>query len=118
MAANVQFQGLIRQYLCPMISEFSTLMTVYHNYQQVVEAILMTLQKCVGYLISVVHSPDSAKIYEACLNTIQTYATWNSGRLTLESDSQDDAFTDIILLMKLLQKLVIYDIINSSGAKF
>lgn len=69
----------------------------------------------VHYLLPENPPSECRKVYEACLNTIQTYSSWNSGRLTLESDSQDDSFTDILLLMELLEELLYKDAMDLSG---
>ena len=57
---------------------------------------------------------DSRRIYEACLQTIQTYARCNTGRLSLESAAEEDTFHDILLLMELLTNLLSKDFIDLS----
>lgn len=102
------------QYLGPILSELSTLIGVYHNYQQVVELILTLFCECARCLISYLTQSESSRIYESCLQTIQTYAKWNSGRLSLDSDAQEDSFKDILLLMELLTNLLSKDLIDLS----
>ncbi|KAK6640921.1 hypothetical protein RUM44_012619 [Polyplax serrata] len=109
MGSNAQVRNLVFQCLSPMISELPTLMRVYHNYQQIVELILATLWECVKHFLPLEPPTENTKIYEACLNTIQTYASWNSGRLSLGSDSEDDSFEDILLFMELLGELLFKD---------
>lgn len=57
---------------------------------------------------------DSRRIYEACLQTIQTYARCNTGRLSLESAAEEETFRDILLLMELLTNLLSKDFIDLS----
>lgn len=57
---------------------------------------------------------DSRRIYEACLQTIQTYARCNTGRLSLESAAEEETFHDILLLMELLTNLLSKDYIDLS----
>lgn len=115
MGSNAQVRNLVFQCLSPMISELPTLMRVYHNYQQIVELILATLWECVKHFLPLEPPTENTKIYEACLNTIQTYASWNSGRLSLGSDSEDDSFEDILLFMELLGELLFKDAMDLTG---
>ena len=115
MGSSGPARNLVFQYLSPMISEMPVLMRVYHNYQQIVELILTTIWEFVNHLLPAQIPAESGKIYEICLSTIQTYASWNSGRLTLESDSQDDTFADILLLMELLGELCFKDGMDLAG---
>ncbi|XP_021938443.1 exportin-4-like, partial [Zootermopsis nevadensis] len=122
-------------FLYPMLSEFATLVGVYHNYQQVVELILELYCECarsmlcylsqeekqLGFKLCVhliqtlsTHVGDSRRIYEACLQTIQTYARCNTGRLSLESAAEEETFHDILLLMELLTNLLSKDFIDLS----
>lgn len=57
---------------------------------------------------------DSNRIYEACLHTIQTYARFNTNRLTIETTAEEDTFQDILLLMQLLTNLLSKDIYDVS----
>ena len=102
------------QYLGPILSELSTLIGVYHNYQQVVELILTLFCECAKNLISYLSQSESKRIYGSCLHTIQTYANSNSGRLTIDSDAQEDSFRHILLLMELLTNLLSKDFIDLS----
>ncbi|PNF16845.1 hypothetical protein B7P43_G16786 [Cryptotermes secundus] len=122
-------------FLYPMLSEFTTLVGVYHNYQQVVELILELYCECARSMLCYLsqeekqlglklclrliqtlstHVGDSRRIYEACLQTIQTYARCNTGRLSLESAAEEETFRDILLLMELLTNLLSKDFIDLS----
>ncbi|XP_069695986.1 exportin-4-like isoform X2 [Periplaneta americana] len=102
------------QFLYPMLSEFATLVGVYHNYQQVVELILELYCECARGMLCYLSQSDSRRIYEACLQTIQTYARCNTGRLSLESAAEEETFHDILLLMELLTNLLSKDFIDLS----
>lgn len=51
-------------------------------------------------------------MYNACLQTIQTYAQWNTNRLSLEKASEEETFKDILLLMQLLRNLLSKDYLD------
>lgn len=52
------------------------------------------------------------RVYEICMQAMQTYARCNSHRLTTDSTAEEDSFQDILLLMRLLTNLLIKDIFN------
>ncbi|XP_067013326.2 exportin-4 isoform X2 [Anabrus simplex] len=99
-------------FLNPMLSEFSTLVGVYHNYRQVVELILELYCECARSMLCYLSQSDSRRIYESCLQTIQTYARCNTGRISQESAAEEDTFHDILLLMELLTNLLSKDFID------
>ncbi|XP_034253012.1 LOW QUALITY PROTEIN: exportin-4-like [Thrips palmi] len=100
------------QYLAPVLSEFSTLIGLYHNYQNVVELILELHVESAGRILSVLNQEESRKMYTACLQTIQTYAQWNTNRLSLAKASEEETFRDIFLLLKLLINLLSKDYLD------
>lgn len=51
-------------------------------------------------------------MYTACLQTIQTYAQWNTNRLSLAKASEEETFRDIFLLLKLLINLLSKDYLD------
>lgn len=55
---------------------------------------------------------ESFRVYEICMQAMQTYARCNSHRLTIDSTAEEDSFQDILLLMRLLTNLLIKDIFN------
>ncbi len=51
-------------------------------------------------------------MFNACLQTIQTYAQWNTNRLSLEKASEEETFRDIFLLLQLLRNLLSKDYLD------
>nr|CAD7589622.1 unnamed protein product [Timema genevievae] len=100
------------QFLYPMLSEFSTLIGMYHNYQVVVELILELYCECARNMLCYLSQTDSHRIYGACLQTIQTYARCNMGRICVESSAEENSYHDILLLMELLTNLLNKDCID------
>lgn len=102
----------IFQYLAPVLSEFSTLIGLYHNYQNVVELILELHVESARQILSFLDQEESRKMFNACLQTIQTYAQWNTNRLSLEKASEEETFRDILLLLQLLRNLLSKDYLD------
>ncbi|KAJ1532209.1 hypothetical protein ONE63_000829 [Megalurothrips usitatus] len=102
----------IFQYLAPVLSEFSTLIGLYHNYQNVVELILELHVECARRILSILNQEESRKMYNACLQTTQTYAQWNTNRLSLEKANEEETFRDILLLLQLLRNLLSKDYLD------
>ena len=95
---------------------------VFRNVRTILSEDLL-YKSCVQYRVLPKRQPvcnicagqgDSRRIYEACLQTIQTYARCNTGRLSLESAAEEDTFHDILLLMELLTNLLSKDFIDLS----
>ncbi|KAG7189043.1 hypothetical protein KM043_008634 [Ampulex compressa] len=96
----------IFQYTHPVLFELPNLLSLYHNYQQIVQLILELLCECAKHMLWYLPEADNVRIYETCLQTIQNYARCNSNRVTIDSTAEEDSFHDILLLMQLLSSLL------------
>ncbi|XP_012280513.1 exportin-4 isoform X2 [Orussus abietinus] len=94
----------------PVLEELPNLISLYHNYQQIVQLILELFYECTKGMLNYLSGPESIRMYEACVHTVQAYARCNSNRLTVDSTAEEDSFQDILLLMQLLTNLLIKDI--------
>lgn len=104
--------GPIFQYTSSVLNELPKLLTLYHNYQQIVQAILELFTECSKSMLSYLNRTESVRFYEICLTMIQAYASCNSNRVTTDSTAEEDAFQDILLLMQLLTNLLNKDFFN------
>ncbi|GAB1860941.1 Exportin-4 [Camponotus japonicus] len=102
----------VYRYTCPILVELPKLLSLYHNYQNIVQLILELLCEYTRSILFYLSEADSTRVYETCLQTIQTYARCNSNRLTVDSTAEEDSFQDILLLMQLLTNLLSKDILN------
>ncbi|XP_015609401.1 exportin-4 isoform X2 [Cephus cinctus] len=98
----------------PLLNELPNLLSLYHNYQDLVQLILELLCESTRGMLCFLSEAESIRIYEACLRTVQTYARCNTNRLTLDVTAEEDTFQDILLLMQLLTNLLSKDIFDLS----
>ena len=106
------------RYTYPVLNEMANLLSLYHNYQQMVQLILEVLGECTRGMLCFIGQDDSVRTYDACLRTIQAYGRCNTNRVTIEPTGEDDTFEDIVLLMQLLINLVtkdVYDMGNTDS---
>ncbi|XP_066590217.1 exportin-4-like isoform X2 [Prorops nasuta] len=103
--ATVQKMDVVFHYVCPILYELPNLLSLYHNYQQIVQLILETCCECTKDMlfIHLLSMNDRKQIYEIFLRLIQNYARCNSRRIDLTVT--EDIYEDIRLLMKLLMNL-------------
>ncbi|XP_076634880.1 exportin-4 [Colletes latitarsis] len=95
------------QYIRPVLQELPSLLSIYHNYQQIVQLILELLVECTveEILCYLLTTETKLQICEISLNVIQIYARCNANRLTVDSTTEENNYEDILLLMKLLTNL-------------
>lgn len=105
----------IYRYTCPILVELPKLLSLYHNYQNIVQLILELFCEYTRSVLLFLPEAESTRVYEICLQTIQTYARCSSNRLTVDSTAEEDSFQDILLLMQLLTNLLSKDILNFSN---
>ncbi|OAD58633.1 Exportin-4, partial [Eufriesea mexicana] len=92
------------QYIEPVLREVPNLISVYHNYRDIVQLILELLFEYTnGPRPVLCHFTQVAEIY---LSAIRNYTRYNTNRLTIDSTAEEDNYQDILLLMKLLINLL------------
>ncbi|XP_015117470.1 exportin-4 [Diachasma alloeum] len=104
-------------YVSPVLAELANALGLYHNYQEMVQLILEMFCECTRRMLCYLPEPQSIRVYEACLQTIQTYARCNTNRLTVDVTKEEDTFQDILLLMQLLTNLLSKDILDLSHSE-
>ncbi|EZA56944.1 Exportin-4 [Ooceraea biroi] len=103
---------LVFQHTYPILAALPKLLSLYHNYQEIVQLILELFCEYTKAILFYLSEANSERVYEVCLETIQTYARCNSNRLTVDSTAEEDSYHDILLLMQLLTNLLSKDIFN------
>ncbi|XP_008554970.1 exportin-4 [Microplitis demolitor] len=99
----------IFQYICPILAEIANLLTIYHNYPQIVKLLIEFLFECSRTMSCYLNGEESTRLYEASWHTIQSYARCNTNRITTDSTDEENTYEDILLLMKLLTNLLSED---------
>ncbi|XP_018372809.1 PREDICTED: exportin-4-like [Trachymyrmex cornetzi] len=102
--------GPVYQYTLPILAELPKILSLYHNYQDIVQLILELFNEYIKIVF--LSGADSMRVYEICMQMMQTYARCNSHRFTVDSTAEEDSFQDIVLLMRLLTNLLMKDMFN------
>ncbi|XP_014203920.1 exportin-4-like [Copidosoma floridanum] len=100
----------ISQYIYTILSECPRLLTLYNNYQQIVQLIIELFYDCSKGLMHFLSNVNN--FTELCLQMMQAYANCNRNRLTTDTTAEEDSFQDVLLLMKLLTSLLSRDFLN------
>uniref|UniRef100_T1IU44 Exportin-4 n=1 Tax=Strigamia maritima TaxID=126957 RepID=T1IU44_STRMM len=111
---DAQNSKLIFSFLHPIISEFASLLSFYHNYQDMVEQIFHLFCECTKRILCYLDSVESKILYECCLSVIQTYAKFNTGKQSISTTEEEDQYEDILLLMELLTNLLSKEFLDFS----
>lgn len=101
-------------YLSPILAELPHLVHVYRNYQTVVESIITLHWEFAENILTHLSRTEVNRFYNICMELIRIYTKCNQGRLSLETDSLDDTFQDVLLILKLLTDLLVKDLLNHS----
>ncbi|KOC60217.1 Exportin-4 [Habropoda laboriosa] len=107
------------QHILPVLRELPNLLSLYHNYQEIVQLILELLFECTKgpeSVLSFLTQTEAVHIYDICLSAIQIYARCNTNRVTIDSTAEEDSYQDILLLMKLLTHLLREDLWQDATA--
>lgn len=99
-------------FMSSILSELSTLLNLYHNYQLIVQLVLELFCECAKRMLCYLSHADSKKLYEYCLSTVQTYANCNANRFSSEIIAEENSFQDLLLVMELLTNLLAKDCVD------
>ncbi|XP_011873971.1 PREDICTED: exportin-4-like isoform X2 [Vollenhovia emeryi] len=101
----------VYEHTFPILAKLPKLLSLYHNYQDIVQLILELFNEYTKILFFLSQA-NSMCVYDICLQVMQAYASCNSHRLTVDSTAEEDSFQDILLLMRLLTNLLTKDIFH------
>ncbi|XP_076760999.1 exportin-4 [Xylocopa sonorina] len=107
-AHMLELRSLYR-YIQPVLREVPNLISLYHNYEEIIQLTLELLFECVKGPEPVLRNfvqTEAAQMSDIYLNAIQNYRRCRANRLTIDSTAEDDSYQDILLLMKLLTNLL------------
>lgn len=93
--------GLLFNFLAPILGELPVFITIYKDYQVIVQLILELFGQCAKYMLCYLSPLDSKRLYEASLATVQAYARCNQGRFTSELFSEENSLQDLSLVLDL-----------------
>ncbi|XP_058796622.1 exportin-4-like [Phymastichus coffea] len=94
---------IVTPYAYSILGEFPRMLTLYHNYQEIVQLILECSKVFLCFL------SDSDNVLEIYLHILQAYAECNRNRVTIDATAEEDTFQDILLLMQLITQIVSFD---------
>lgn len=86
----------------PIYANLADIINIFYNYQSVVAAVLDLVCEMLQNLIYL----KKHKIYEICMHIIMVYAKHNSSRVSIESSATEDSCDDLMMLLKLIDRLL------------
>jgi hypothetical protein len=99
-------------FLQPILGSMVDLLGLFHNYSPVVELILELFCEAAKRCICYLGQSDSRMLYQHSVAVIRMYAQHNQGKRSVEKESEEEQFRDILLLMELLTNLLSKDFID------
>merc|ERR1711935_821647 len=89
------------------------LMGLYNNYSNIVELLLEIYCEAAKRMLCYLPTSASRLLYQQTINLIQVYAHNNQKiTRTIEKESEEEQFRDILLLMELLTSILSKDFID------
>jgi len=101
-------------WLKPCLSSLVPLLSLYHNYSQVVELILEMFTETAKRILCYFTAAESRVLYDSSLALIRTYADHQVGKRSVSKDVEEEQYRDLLLLMELLTNLLSKDYIDLS----
>ncbi|XP_076291964.1 exportin-4 isoform X2 [Lasioglossum baleicum] len=96
---------ILIQYMFPVLEKLPNLLSLYHNYQQIVQLILELLSECSRVTIPLHLSvTEESQIHQVFLNTMKSYIRYNNNRFAINLDEEDN-YQDIQFIMEMLYDL-------------
>ena len=99
-------------FIQPVMNTMTDLLSLYHNYSQVVELILEIYCEAAKRMLCYLTTSVSRLLYQQTISLIQMYAHHNRGKRSIEKEAEEEQFRDILLLMELLTSILSKDFID------
>ena len=99
-------------FLQPVMQTLVDLLGLYHNYSVIVELILEIFSETARRMLCYLNTSASRHLYQQTILLIQMYAHHNQGKRSVEKESEEEQFRDILLLMELLTSILSKDFID------
>lgn len=110
--AHLSTVQILFQFLAPILADMPKILTIYSNYQVIVQLILELFGQAAKNMLCYLCQMNSKKIYESSLATVQAYAKCNSNKFTCEHLAEENSFQDLALIMDLLTFILSKDCID------
>lgn len=102
----------IFNFLAPILSELSVILSMYSDYQIIIQLILELFGQCARNILCYLPHLDTKRLYESTLSIVQTYAKSNANRFTSEVFSEESTFQDLVLVIELLTNILSKDCLD------
>ncbi|XP_033334978.2 exportin-4 isoform X1 [Megalopta genalis] len=96
---------ILIRYMYPILEKLPNLLSLYHNYQQIVQLILELLSECSKVIVPhYLSEAEESQIYEIFLNTMKSYMRHNNNRFEINLNEEGN-YQDIQFIMEMLYDL-------------
>lgn len=99
-------------FLSPILSELPVILTMYNDYQVIVQLILEVFGNVAKHMLCYLTQADTKKMYESTLAIVESYAKCNANRFTAEVFSEECSFQDLLLVIELLTSILSKDCLD------
>ncbi|CAH0552668.1 unnamed protein product [Brassicogethes aeneus] len=102
----------IFQFIAPMLGEIPVFMTVYSNYQIIVQLILELFCDCAKNILCFLSPNHTKTLYDCSLAIVQNYSKCNANRFTSEAFAEESNLQDLALVLDLFTHTLSKDCID------
>ncbi|RWS15054.1 Exportin-4-like protein [Dinothrombium tinctorium] len=94
------------------MSEVPKLIDVFHNYNDVILSILEFVSTATNKILCFLKPDETLQFYEGTINILNVFAKHNAQKSTVERGSDEEAYSDILLILQILNDLAAKDFID------
>ncbi|XP_020912207.1 exportin-4 [Exaiptasia diaphana] len=112
LASSAWNSNHLFHFLLPVLCDSVLLMNVYQDCPEVSVLVLEMFVDVVEAEITFLDYAEAEKLYKACLSLLETYAKCSLGKHSYSSLVEEEQYSDLYLLMKLLSHILSKDILD------
>ena len=99
-------------FIAPIFHELDKMLSVLHNYNSTVLAILNLLGQLTNRILCYLSDNDVINFYNTSITILNQYAQHNCGRSSREASDDEDSYNDILVILNFLNDLAAKDFIE------
>ncbi|XP_025409215.1 exportin-4-like isoform X2 [Sipha flava] len=113
--AVINTTSTIFSILHPTLNDFSALIGLYHNYQNIVHLIILLFVEFSKKMLCFLRMEESDRFYMSCYQMVDMYARYNINRVSLDSDAEDQCYQDLFIFLELLTHIMSKEVLDLSS---
>ncbi|XP_003746722.1 exportin-4 [Galendromus occidentalis] len=103
---------LLIRFVLPLLPEVGALLELYHNYSDMVSACIQVFLSVACNMVSYLRKNDCSIVYSCILDIMKSYATHQTGKLTIDPSAEEAQYKDLLDLLTLLGDVLLKEVMG------